>query len=860
MKQLLSGSDWQVSHFLPGETGAATGLIPRIASGELYGAEFIPASVPGDVQSDALDAGIIEDINYGFNARLAEWTYQRDWVYVKRFTPCEYDCKRIRLSFDGVDYACEVYLDGKWLGDHEVAWKPFSFDITDRVESGRESSLIVLVKHAPHNECQWGYTSKVNNLKARFAYGWDWAARVVPLGIWKDVYLTYEDSAVIDDVYVTADTDYNGKTAIINADIKMRYNTDLKTTPLTVKLTHPSGRVEEISLTAEGEDATVSFDIKDAELWWPNGMGEHPLYTVEVSLGDGTDSRTVRTGLRHIEWKRTKGAPKDALPYQPYINGRRVFLQGYNFTPIRQLYGRPMPEVYRRRVDLVKRTGANYLRIWGGGLLEREELYDLCDENGILLMQELFQSSATGNNHPPRSKEYIDMMTDVTESAVMQKRNHPSLISWCGGNELCFRGEYMDADGNILIEGVEGNEGKTYSVSDKYWVPVSPSYPTLKAIEKAVKKQDKYRQWFHTSGSGPVIQNTDIKFVGGGLHDTHGPWEVLPPELMYKYYNSYDMMMHHEFGCPASARVKSIEAMSPEEYRWPIDKTNPLANYRGRMHLAVRDGLRPYFGEIENYVDFALASHFMQWEQTRYELESHRRAGEKRAGASLWHFGEPWPNFVDNCVVDAFDQPKPAYYGHKKAFTPLHLSAHYDTVIHKDGFSATLTLLNSTDKSFSGSILAEIYSLDGKRLYYTDGECFAEADSVVESAMTVNLKTLPEGVFFLRQTLKNVEGEAIETGYSIHSTKDEPYRELMLMDEVELQAELLGSTVSLTNKGDRVISALTVSTDNSDRAFFSDGCIMLLPGETAAIDMSYDGETPTLYVSGFGVPFYKIDA
>ena len=107
MKQILSGNDWSVSHFLPGEVSAASNLISRISNGELYGAEFIRATVPGEVQSDAVDGGLIEDIRYGFNARKAEWTYQRDWVYVKRFTPLEHGKGPIRLCFDGVDYAAE---------------------------------------------------------------------------------------------------------------------------------------------------------------------------------------------------------------------------------------------------------------------------------------------------------------------------------------------------------------------------------------------------------------------------------------------------------------------------------------------------------------------------------------------------------------------------------------------------------------------------------------------------------------------------------------------------------------------------------------------------------------------------------
>ena len=118
MTQRLSGNDWLVSHFLPNEVDPATGWIQKISQGELYGGSFIPAVVPGDVQSDAFDAGLIDDINYGFDARKAEWTYQRDWVYVKHFTP---ECKahsRILLCFESVDHTCEVYLNGEHLGSH----------------------------------------------------------------------------------------------------------------------------------------------------------------------------------------------------------------------------------------------------------------------------------------------------------------------------------------------------------------------------------------------------------------------------------------------------------------------------------------------------------------------------------------------------------------------------------------------------------------------------------------------------------------------------------------------------------------------------------------------------------------------
>lgn len=858
MKQTLSGNDWLVSHFLPGEVSASGDLISKISSGELYGGEFIPATVPGDVQSDAIDAGIIDDIKYGFNARKAEWTYQRDWVYVKRFTPLAHYNGPIRLRFDGVDYAAEVYLDGKWLGDHEIASEPFSFDITDLVRSDRESCLLVIVKHAPDAECQWGYTSKVNNLKPRFAYGWDWCTRLVPLGIWKDVRIEYEDAVVIDDVHVLTDVDYKARSARIYADVTVRYNQPLKEAIIRATLTHPSKKTESVEVSVLGEAAKLEFNIDDADLWYPNGMGDHPLYDLTVSI-DGTDSQSnIRVGLRHVEWKRTEGASEDALSYQPYINGRRVYLQGYNFTPVRQLYGRPMREVYKRRIELVKRSGANYLRIWGGGLLEREELYDLCDEKGILLMQELFQSSAASNNHPPKDEKYISMLCRAVKSAVMQKRNHPSLICWCGGNELCYRGEYMNADGKILIDGVEGNEGKAYSVREHRWVPLSPEYPTLSAIEGIVRQYDGTRQWFHTSGSGPVVQNAFIDMVGGNMHDVHGPWDVLVPEEMYEFYNSLDMMFHHEFGTPASARVQSIEAVTPQQYRWPIDASNPMANYHGRMFLGIINPLRQYFGEIDNYHDFALASHFMQWEQTRYSLDAHRSLGNRCAGACLWHLGEAWPNLVDNCVVDAFDQVKPGYYGQACAFKPIHLIARYSSVIHKEHFSASFSVSNFTDKPFMGSIAVEIYSLSGELLFTDRRECAAHTDGISSNAFKISVSDLPDSVFFMRQKLIDANNTVIDSGYSIHSTDDIPYRNLLLQGEVGLDARIDGNSIILTNNGSEVISALTVSTDNEDNAYFDDGCIMLLPGESVTVNMTVYGETPTLYCSGFGVPFTRI--
>lgn len=860
MKQLLSGKDWLISPFLPNEAGAHYSVISKVTAGDLYGGEFIPAQVPGDVQSDMLDAGLLEDINIGMNARKAEWTYQRDWMYVRRFIPENVSCKKIVLQFDGVDYACDVFLNGQWLGYHENAWIPFSFDITDKVKRGEENCLIVLVKIAPFAQSQGGVCSQVDHLKPRFAYGWDWCTRLVPLGIWRDVRIDYRQDTAITDLYVSQETDYESKKATVQA--KLTVSDSVENCPAVFTLTHPDGKQETAAVTICGTEAVAEFAIDNARLWWPNGMGEHPLYNVTVTIGDDWDSCSVNTGLRKINWQRTEGASDDALPYQPYVNGRRLYIQGYNWVPIRQLYGREHKKEYEKRIELARRGNFNFLRVWGGGILEREVFYDLCDRSGILVMQELFQSSASMNNHPSREQSYIDMLCTTVESAVVQKRSHPCLAVWCGGNELCFRGNYMDADGNVLIEDMEGWEGRKFSVKELPWVPLSPKYPTLAAMEKVVHRLDPQTTWRHTSGSGPVIQNASMDHLGGAMHDVHGPWQLMYTDEFYRMYNALDMMAHMEFGTPGPASVQTLEKVVPEKYLWPLDVQNPVANYHGRMWTAAEgslDRIEAYFGALSDHRQYALAGRFLQWEQLRYSLEAHRRLGKKCAGACLWHMAEPWPNVSDTCTVDAYDQPKPAYYGQMKANKALHIAPQYDNAVHSDTADIEISVYNSTTEDFSGNIHICSYDLSGKLLEVFDAPCKVSADTVAAAAAKFTFRNIPDGVLFVRYSLLDEQDNIADSGYVIKSNRKVPYAQLLQQKVCPIKAELCGDQLTLKNTGKQIVSALSVECDNDQSVYFSDGCMMLLPGEEVTVTASFaGGRKVPLYISGFGVPYQRM--
>ena len=200
MDILLSGSDWRFKSFVP-----FSGTWGHLWTGELDWSGWPTATVPGNAQLDLLAHGLIDDPYIDFNSRNCEWIYQRQWAYVKKFLVTnERRGKHVRLVFEGIDYAANIYLNGELLGYHENLFIPAEYDVTDRLKYGEENTLAVIVEPAPDEQAQVGWTSKTKTVKPRMPYSWDFATRCVPLGIWQDVKLVITGDAWLSDCW--ADT------------------------------------------------------------------------------------------------------------------------------------------------------------------------------------------------------------------------------------------------------------------------------------------------------------------------------------------------------------------------------------------------------------------------------------------------------------------------------------------------------------------------------------------------------------------------------------------------------------------------------------------------------------------------------
>lgn len=808
----LNGRDWRLLPMMPAEwEWRRVWERPERVTPSLW----IPAVVPGTVQDDAHDAGLTPDFTHDFDSRACEWTSERDWVYLREFaTPDVPPGGVVRLRFEGVDYACHVFLNGQLLGDHEGMYDAFEFDVTALLAPEGANTLVVVVEHAPREVGQIGRTSEVRIWKARFAYDWDWCTRLVPVGIWDTVSLEVTGPAFINDVQVSTSLgdDHTAADIGTRADVGAPLGTKLR---LRTTLRFDGAVLDEQEATIIAHADRTGFwghaRIENPQLWWPNGYGEQAMYELTVALvtenGQVSDQRTVMFGVRNVRAIANDGASDDALPYVLEVNGQRVFIKGWNWAPISQLYGREMPERYERWLRLAANAHCNILRVNGVGLLEKEVFYDLCDRLGIMVWQEFIQSSSGIDNRPSEEQDYLDTVKQQAEKMIPRRRNHPSLTLWCGGNEL---------------------------MSDD-WKPLDDAHPALAVLKDCVKRLDPDRIWLPTSGSGPS-ENASVERVGL-MHDVHGPWNYLGPEEHYGFYNTIDPLLHAEFGVEGAANLDAMRRSNTEELLWPPDETNPLWMHKGSWWIQ-RGMMRRIFGEIEDLETYVRASQLLQAEGLRYGIEANRRRKWRCAGTSPWQFNETWPNLTGTYVLDYYGQPRAAYWSCRSAYEPLHVSARYDKLGWRPGetFKADIWLNSSLGEAPGCMVSWELCDLRGATLARGEKTFSPPAASATHAESVSWAVTDVEGfIFLLRLRASTPRGRESANDY-VFSTAEEPvFAPLLCAPRTELRVAGTGEGVELTNVGDAF--ALFVRLEDADEGWveLSRNHLLLAPGEAASV-------------------------
>ncbi|HEY0826985.1 MAG TPA: glycoside hydrolase family 2 TIM barrel-domain containing protein, partial [Bacilli bacterium] len=665
---------------------------------------WIPASVPGSVHWDLYQNGIISDPYWHTNSLTCEWVSERDWLFRTELDISgQWQGRKIRLVCEGIDYSAKIRLNGKPIHEHTGMFTPAVVDITSCVNPGQINTLLIGVKKSPDGVGQLGYTNEVDHLKSRFGYKWDFCPRLVHIGLWKPVFLWITGSSWIDDVYVRSHVSTAGAEAHVDVTVESEQGGEAQ---IVVVLKAPDGsvldRISRQIYTRPGiQKIAVLFPIDRPQLWWPNGYGEQPLYEANVKLwktGEGeseeqpSDERSVTFGIRSLEFRQNPEAPSDSLAYTLLVNGRPVYIKGWNWGPVDQLFGRDLREHYGHMIGLAKTAHVNMLRINGVGPIERQLFYDLCDQAGILIWQEMPQSSSGFNNEPSIEAGYLHLLQSTMRDVIREKRNHPSLAIWCGGNEL--------TEGGHLQEQL---------------VPLTDRHPNLRMLRDLAADLDPERLYLPSSPTGPEFFLEKAKGRKGAAHDVHGPWKYQGLREQYELYNQSDALVHSEYGCDGYTAYKNMQKFLPIEEIHSANADSMAWLLHGYEFWNIDAQMLQYFGEVDDMHKKITLGQWLQAEGIRYGVESNRRRAPHCSGSLLWQLNEPYPNVCCTSAVDYYGDPKLAFSWVALANRPVHVSMRYHTVSPtiSEEFHGTVFLTTDVPVPDSMMVIWSIRTSDG---------------------------------------------------------------------------------------------------------------------------------------------------
>ncbi len=637
----------------------------------------VPASVPGSVYTDLINAGRLHDPYYRDHEDAALALMRHDFVYRGTFDVAEdalSDADEVLLRFEGIDTIADIGLNGEVLGSADNMHRIYEFPVRDLLRStGNE---LVVTIHSPVNyiDAQYEADPAIRGTedamrgfpkirKGHYMFGWDWGPRLPDAGIWKPVTLLavkkaritrvlfhqdfsedYAEVTVRWDVEVTFAEEYSGKKAGDQGDLRC-----------VLSLWDPEGR-----LLLDRVDATAPVVIDAPELWWPNGLGDHPLYTVRLELMDpgadltgsiageaGPEVLDVwerRIGLRKLEMSTAKDTYGSEFAHM--VNGVKFFAMGADYIPEDNLLPRCSGERTRRLLQQCVDAHFNCIRVWGGGLYPSDDFYDACDELGLTVWQDFMFACA---NYRLTKEFETSILAELTDQ-IRRLSHHASLCLWCGNNEM----EMFAA---------QGEWGADDEIRKDYLKMYEDLFPKLLA------KEDPDRFYWPaspSSGGGFDAPNDENR---GDVHY----WEVWHGNQPFTEYRKFFFRYLSEFGFQSFPSIRTVETFTlPEDrnvFSYVMEKHQRNASANGKiMNYMEQTFLYPT--DLDTLI---YASQLLQAEAIRYGVEHFRRNRGRCMGTIYWQLNDCWP-VASWSSIDYYGRWKALHYYAKRFFAPVLLS------------------------------------------------------------------------------------------------------------------------------------------------------------------------------------------
>ncbi|MFC8344049.1 glycoside hydrolase family 2 protein [Streptomyces sp. NPDC057280] len=594
--------------------------------------EAFPASVPGCVHTDLLAAGVIPDPFLGRNETEVAWVGRRDWTYETDLRTGS-GHEQTDLVFEGLDTVAEVLLDGRVLGRTRNMHRSYRFDVT-----GLSGRLVVRFRSAyaeaeavrsALGERPAAYDEPFQYVrKMACSFGWDWGPTLVTAGMWRPVRLEQWSTARIARVRPLVTVEQG----VGVVELAVEVERTRAEAPLTVEATVAGGRVR---AAVDGTQGVVRLEVPSPRLWWPRGYGEQPMYDVELTLLHGDSVLDVwrrRVGFRSVGLDRS--ADEHGTGFTFVVNGERLFARGVNWIPDDVFPSRITRERYRERLTQAADAGVDLVRIWGGGIYESTDFYDVCDELGLLVWQDFpFACAAYPEEQPLRG----EVEAEAREN-VVRLMPHPSLVLWNGNNENLWG--FRDWGWEERLAGASWGEAYYLGLLPRVVAELDPTRP-------------------YTAGS-PWSGSWD-HHPNDPAHGTRHSWEVWNREDYAAYRREVPRFMA-EFGWQAPPAHATLRRALPGE-ELAADSPGMLHHQKADDgNGKLRRGLERHFVYPEG--DFDRWHYLTQVNQARAVatgIEHWRANWPVCAGTVVWQLNDCWP-VTSWAAIDGDGREKPLYH------------------------------------------------------------------------------------------------------------------------------------------------------------------------------------------------------
>lgn len=623
------------------------------------------ADVPGCVHLDLMKNGIISDPYYRDNENFVQWIGNTGWEYKKTFLISDtlFKYRHIELVSKGLDTYASVYLNDSLIISADNMFMDWFANIKPILRIGANTIRVVFPSVVKENADRYQKLpyklpgdEKVVCRKAAYHFGWDWGPTLITSGIWKPVYIRYWNFVNVRSVqYIQKKL--TDSVAIVSA--VMVVTSDVPDIG-TFRITENSNLLaeERISLSSGINVVRFDFSISNPRKWWPNGLGEPYLYPLQhevVFAGRIVGKGTTNIGLRTIRLIQQLDSTGRSFYFK--LNDVPVFMKGANYIPQDNFLSRVTDSAYRELIQSAVQANMNMLRVWGGGVYEKDIFYDLCDQYGILVWQDFMFANAMY----PGTPEFIKSVQGEVTQQIVRLRNHPCIALWCGNNE---------------IEEGWKNWGwsKQYKYSTEDSTQIWRNYLTTfgPAITSAVSRFDTLRPYIMTSprhGWGRKESLTE-----GDMHYWGVWWGKAPFENYEK--NTGRFMSEYGFqGFPSLTTLNKITLPADRELNSPVLKSHQKhpTGFELIDEYMNRDYRKP-----KNFESYAYVSQLLQAAGMKTAIEAHRRAKPYCMGTLFWQFNDCWP-VISWSAMDYYGMKKAFFYDLKKEFATVLVSAVTDS-------------------------------------------------------------------------------------------------------------------------------------------------------------------------------------